>query len=153
MSDEMLPPEGGQSQNPPESVGQRAAAPEWPDDPSLDAATPVKAHSPNSGARWVRELDWRYALLGFFTPWAAGVLQGMLLGAMSMIDSSGMMSVWAAGVLSIGVFAGILVAFIMGRVRKMNRLRSFGIGGLASYVFTMLAGLLAFGACLFQGYP
>lgn len=147
MSDQMLPLEGGEEHGVPGVPDAPAApvvpepVPVFPNDPSLDAAPPVVSK---------RKLDWPFAILGFLTPWLVGGLQVIVSAMLPGMDSGTAASIIAgiAGIGSMLVVVVMIVALIVGRIKDMNRLRSFGIGGLASYGVIMLVGLLAFGACM-----
>lgn len=95
-------------------------------------------------------LQWGFALLGFV---ATGVLSlGITFGASvvgSSIASDLALNLLGpiALLLELAVFVGMLIAWIVGRSKGNNRLRSFGIGGLVMFLAAMLFSLLAVGAC------
>jgi hypothetical protein len=95
-----------------------------------------------------RKLDWPFAVLGFFTPWVATLAIGLGFNAATdALSNHPRIMGYGPGAVEVAVFAGLLVAFVMGRRNGDNRLRSFGLGGLICYVAAVLLGLLVFGAC------
>ena len=99
---------------------------------SLEPAEPPK--------RIRRKVDWPFLLLGFFTPAA---LYG-LVGFTSLPDTLANLAPW----LFVAHFVGSLIALILGRQNKIERLRSYGLGGVVFYGVVLLALLLLFGSCL-----
>jgi len=95
-----------------------------------------------------QKIDGPFALLGFFTPWVANALIWWVFTvAADALSNHPRILAYSPVVLEIAVFGGMLLAFVWGRSKGDNRLRSFGLGGLIAYVSAILIGLLAFGAC------
>jgi hypothetical protein len=130
---ETYPPEGEQN------VGVLPPEMDGPSDPA--SAMPEPPSKP--------KLHWGFALLGFA---ATGVLSvGITYGAAavgSLSASTVALSIIGpiTGLLEVAIFAGMVIAWVIGRDRD-NRLRSFGIGGLLTYLVVVLVSLLAVGAC------
>lgn len=97
-----------------------------------------------------RRLDVVFFILGFFTPWAAGAVLSIL--GRFMVEAASL----ALNVLALGTTLGIpvaqLVAWVVGRSNGNNRLRSWGLGGMAAVAFWLLAALLLFGSCLLNAW-
>ena len=127
MSDELLPSEGDQA----------ARAPEVPEPMAVTSAKqPI-----NPGL----------LILGLITPWMAAVLTGALANALSVVGlpAAGLSAI--AAVIPLVVLIVMIAAFVRGKATGNAGLRSFGLGGIISYVLTMLLSLLAFGACFVTG--
>jgi len=130
---ETYPPEGEQN------LGALSPETDGPGEPA--SAMPELDSKP--------KLHWGFALLGFV---ATGVLSvGIAYGAAAVDSLTAPEAVSSATgpitlLLEVAVFAGMVIAWIVGRGRD-NRLRSFGIGGLLTYLVVVLISLLAAGAC------
>lgn len=133
MSDDVLPPEGGQSSEipPPPASPAPAATGETPSQPNAEK----------------RPVHPGFLILGLVTPWLASALIGAVVNALSLTDFPAPGPGVLGAVLSLVVLVGIIVAFVRGRTTGNDKLRSFGLGGLISYAATILVSLLAFGAC------
>jgi hypothetical protein len=127
---------------PPEDDMGRGAPPE----PDAISGPPAPGDVPG---RHKQKVHKGYAVLGFFTPWLVSAVFGFASSVFSNFYDlfNGLLPVISASALGIGVFVGMLLAFLIGRRRGDNRLRSFGLGGLIAYAATVLFSLLAFGAC------
>lgn len=91
------------------------------------------------------KLDWAFFALGFVTPW----LVGLLITAPGILGfAAGPVLASFGGLLIFGMIAGQFAAWIIGRKNGNNRLRSWGLGGLAAFLVQLAAVLLFFGACL-----
>lgn len=119
------------------------AAPPAPPVPPVPpvAAPPAPMAVPPGGPK--QKMDVLFFILGFLSP---ALLLG-LLGMLSAVLQSDIM------VLSSQAFAGLLffafvAAFAVGKSKRIRRLWSYGLGGLAAYAFGGLLLLLAFGTCL-----
>jgi hypothetical protein len=92
-----------------------------------------------------RKLDGGFFALGLVTPLLAGALTTLPI---NIFGEGAPPLAWLGSVLPIGVFVAQLIAWLVGRVNGNNRLRSWGLGGVASVAMMALAGLLLFGACM-----
>ncbi len=93
-----------------------------------------------------------YLVAGLLAPLALSLLTGAIGLLLSNIADAVLSPV--VGVLGLGepiLFAGILVAFLVGKQNGNVKLMSFGKGGLIAYAVTLLLGLLAFGSCMVLG--
>jgi hypothetical protein len=77
--------------------------------------------------------------LGLVTP-----VVGVIVGGTLLTDGH----TTIGSVVGLGSMILVIVAFIVGLVRRHDVLRSYGLGGLVAYAIAALIGLLLFGACL-----
>lgn len=124
---------------------QESPSPEPPAGPVAPMPEPVAT----SAAR--QPINPGLLALGLITPWIAAGLTGALANGLSMVGLPAFGLSAVASVLPLAVLVGMIVAFVRGRATGNANLRSFGLGGIISYVVTMLLSLLAFGACFVTG--
>ncbi len=142
---ETYPPEGDQGRDVPPvqtATSQPPAVP--PTGPPVATMTPP----PPPGPRPKRKLDWPFAILGFL---ASPVLLVAASAAAAALSRAGLPVSFIGsigGLLQVAVVIAAIAAFVVGTRRENNRLRSFAVGALWSFVAYMLIALLAFGACL-----
>lgn len=120
-----------------------AIDPSYPPPPPRPPYAPVVPAEPDPSKPPKAKLHWGYALLGFVTPWILNYVGGVLMADTWLASSFSALY----AVSELGIIAGVVAAYLIGRSRGNNRLRSFGIGGLTSYVVSVLLGLLLVGAC------
>jgi hypothetical protein len=118
---------------------------ENPTEGGLGSGVP-DAPPPGAVADPKRKLNGGFFVLGLLTPWA---VSGLTAIPLSIFGANGT-AVGLAGLslLPLIVLVAQLVAWLVGRSNGNNRLRSWGLGGMASLAVTTLAGLLFFGACM-----
>lgn len=91
-----------------------------------------------------RKLSIGFFILGFATPWVVGALTSALMGVFAGIGVVGsFLAIAPPGV----TFLAQLAAWVIGRTNGNDRLRSWGLGGVATVALLVLAVLLLFGAC------
>jgi hypothetical protein len=94
-----------------------------------------------------RKLATGWFALGFFVPLVAYAVSFMLLlGGIS--SGGGSWLGYGLPALNVAVFLAAAAAWLVGRAKGNNALRSLGLGALASYAVTALLGMLLFGACM-----
>lgn len=159
MSDDIHSSGDEQAANAPETTGQGLPVPDQPVAPSEPAAPPLEQQAaqaapepgPVTVSRPKQPINPGLLVLGLITPWIAAFLAGALANALSLVGlpAPGLSAV--AAVIPLAVLIGVIAAFVRGRATGNAGLRSFGLGGIISYVVTMLLSLLAFGACFVTG--
>lgn len=102
------------------------------------------AGPPTSPEPLKRKLSTGFFILGFVTPWLVAALTGAATG---LFGQMGAVSSFFAVALPGGTFLAQLAAWVIGRSNGNDRLRSWGLGGMATAVLQALAVLLLFGAC------
>lgn len=148
---EGLPPEDMPAQpgsaQPSEPVSEIPAPPQ----PPANVQMPPPSPPAGMGVQPPRQSDLApkpktdvgFFILGFFAP----AVIGAGLSAIAGLLQSGILG-GIASLLFFPMFAGVLVAFIVGKRSGNVRLWSFGKGGLWAYGVGALVALLAFGTCL-----
>lgn len=126
------PPVEGVPQQTRPTGGQQAVPPPQSLDP-WEMPPPVKVPT-----------DWAFFALGFFTPFAIGVLAGLASSAFNI----GVFLAQATSFLILGLFLVFLFLWVSGRSKGNVRMSSYGKGGMWAYIVIPLGLLLLFGSCL-----
>lgn len=123
-------PEGGMTEVP-------APAPPAPPEPPMPPAPKPR-------------IDVLFLVLGILTPYA---IVGVALGLGALFNDQGGVSIAIVTFALQGLFFVFLGLWIWGKSKALNRLRSYGVGGMWSYAVVPLLMLVLFGTCLMGVLP